>query len=61
MVLISLHVTVTVTTGDDLDEAVADLESRADQSKIRLRRAYGGQAAAFAATLPAGVGVGGTQ
>lgn len=55
VVLLSLHVTVTVLDGDQLAEAVADVESRADQSKIRLRRLYGGQAAAFAAGLPGGL------
>ncbi|RJK95922.1 SCO6880 family protein [Vallicoccus soli] len=55
VVLMSLYVTVTVTDPDELPAAVADVEARADQSKIRLRRLYGSQAAGFAATLPAGV------
>ena len=44
----------TVPDADQLPEAVADVEARADQSKIQLRRLYGGQAAGFAATLPCG-------
>jgi hypothetical protein len=51
----SMYLTVTVQDEQDLAAAVADIESRADQSKIRLRRLYGSQAAGFAATLPAGV------
>lgn len=54
VVLMSLYVTATVTDHDDLAAAVADVEARADQSKIRLRRLYGSQAAGFATTLPAG-------
>ncbi len=55
VVLMSMYLTVTVQDERDLAAAVADIESRADQSKIRLRRLYGSQAAGFAATLPAGV------
>jgi len=55
VVLMSLYVTATVPDPADLPAAVADVEARADQSKIRLRRMYGAQAAGFAATLPAGV------
>jgi hypothetical protein len=54
VVLMSLYVTATVTDPDELDAAVADVEARADQSKIRLRRLFGSQAAGFATTLPAG-------
>jgi len=54
VVLMSLYVTATVTDPTLLPEAVADIESRADQSKIQLRRMYGCQAAAFAITLPCG-------
>jgi len=50
----SLYGTATVTDPGPLAEAIADIESRADQSKIRLRRLYGGQAAGFATTLPTG-------
>jgi hypothetical protein len=53
--LLNLFVTTTVTDEAELPKAVADVESAADASKIRLRRCYAGQAAAFAATLPAGV------
>lgn len=55
VVLLSLYTTVTVTEESLLPEAVADVESRADQCKIRLRRLYGGQAAGFATTLPVGI------
>ena len=51
----SLYVTVTVPDVADLPEAVADVEQRAGQSKVRLRPLRGSQAAGFAATLPAGV------
>ncbi|MFP5376290.1 MAG: SCO6880 family protein, partial [Acidimicrobiia bacterium] len=51
----SLVVTVTVTDPGDLPQACADIEARAQQSKIRLRPLYGAQGAGFAATLPAGV------
>ena len=54
VVLVSLYVTATVLDPDALPEMVADVEARADQSKIQLRRLYGAQAAAFAATLPCG-------
>ena len=55
VVLFTAYVTTTVDGGQDLDEAVADVEARADQSKLRLRRLDGSQAAGFAATLPCGV------
>lgn len=55
VVLLSLYATVTVPHESQLPEAVADVESRADQCKIRLRRLYGGQAAGFATTLPVGI------
>ena len=55
VVLLSLYVTVTVTEDAALADAVADIEARADQCKIRVRRLYGGQAAGFATTLPAGI------
>jgi hypothetical protein len=53
--LMSMFVTVTVTDPDDLGRAVADIESRADVAKIRLRRLRAAQAAGFATTLPCGV------
>ncbi|WP_369068731.1 SCO6880 family protein [Kineococcus terrestris] len=55
VVLMSLYTTITVTDPADLSAAVADLESRADQSKVRVRRLYGAQAVGFATTLPAGI------
>lgn len=56
VVRLSMYVTTTVTDPAQLPAAVADVESRArQQSKIRLRRLYGAQAAGFAATLPAGI------
>jgi hypothetical protein len=54
VVLVSVYVTATVSDAGQLAEAAADVESRADQSKIRLRRLVGGQAGGFAATLPTG-------
>ena len=38
----------------DMAQAVSTLESRGRAVPIRLRRVYGAQAAAFAATLPVG-------
>ena len=55
VVQVTLIATVTVTDEAELSIACADLESRAQQSKIRLRPLYGGQSAGFAATLPAGI------
>jgi hypothetical protein len=56
VVRLSVYVTTTVTDPAQLPAAVADVESRARQeSKIRLRRLWGAQAAGFAATLPAGI------
>jgi hypothetical protein len=54
VVLMSLYVTTTVTEEDQLHEAVADVEARADQSRIQLRRLFGSQSAGFAVTLPVG-------
>jgi hypothetical protein len=54
VVLMSLYVTATVTDDEELAPAVADVEARADQSKIQLRRLYGSQSAGFATTLPLG-------
>lgn len=39
---------------DEFDQAAADLHNRAGQARLRLRRAYGEQSAAFAATLGVG-------
>lgn len=55
VVLVSVYVTTTVTDPAQLPDAVAEVESRADQSRIRLRRLYGGQAVGFATTLPLGL------
>ncbi|WP_063714093.1 MULTISPECIES: SCO6880 family protein [unclassified Actinoplanes] len=53
--LLSLWVTTTVLDPDDLGRAVADVESRADIAKIRLRRQRAAQSTGFAATLPCGI------
>jgi hypothetical protein len=53
--LISMFVTVTVPDEDELGRAVADIESRAEVAKIRLRRLWASQAAGFATTLPCGI------
>lgn len=55
VVLVSIYVTTTVTDGSHLAAAAADVEARADQAKIRLRRLYGGQALGLATTLPLGI------
>jgi hypothetical protein len=51
----TLYVTTTVTHDDDLPAAVADVEQRAGQSKLRLRRLRGAQAAGFATALGVGI------
>ncbi|MGD9989349.1 SCO6880 family protein [Pseudonocardia sp.] len=51
----TLYVTTTVLHDDDLPAAVADVEQRAGQSKLRLRRLRGAQAAGFAAGLGIGI------
>ena len=53
--LMTMFVTATVTEAAELGKAVADVESRADVAKIRLRRMRASQAAGFATTLPCGV------
>jgi membrane-associated protein len=55
LVRVSCYVAVTVTDPADLPTAVAEVEARAGQSKIKLRRLAGSQLAGFCATLPAGV------
>ncbi len=52
---VGLYATVTVTDPGRLAAAAADIEHRAEESKLRLRRAYGSQAVAFMAGLNAGV------
>jgi hypothetical protein len=49
------YVTTTVLHADELDAAVADVEQRAGQSKLRLRQLRGSQAAGFAAALGMGI------
>jgi hypothetical protein len=53
--LMSLFVTVTVTDKAELGRAIADVESRAEVAKIRLRRLWASQAAGFMTTLPCGI------
>jgi len=53
--LMSMFVTVTVLEEADLPRAIADIESRAEVAKIRLRRLWASQAAGFATTLPCGL------
>ena len=55
--LVTAQAYATVTTLDpaDLPAAAAHLEHRAEQSRIRLRRLYGSQAAGFATGLSVGV------
>jgi hypothetical protein len=55
LVRVSMYVTTTVTTPADLVVAVADVEQRAGQCKLRLRRLRGSQLAGFCAGLPVGV------
>ncbi|MFJ5984424.1 SCO6880 family protein [Lentzea sp. NPDC092896] len=51
----AMYVTTTVTDPRELPDAIADLESRARNAKLRLRRAWGWQHVAFAASLGVGV------
>lgn len=55
LVTMTLYATTTVTDPEILPAAAADLEARADECRIRLRRLYGGQAVGFAAGLSVGV------
>ncbi|MGQ0680627.1 MAG: SCO6880 family protein [Actinomycetota bacterium] len=55
VVRMSMYVTTTVMDVEELAGACADIESRARQSRIELRRLVGSQMAGFAATLPAGI------
>lgn len=54
LIRLSILITATVTDAEDLVQAAATVESRAGAVPIRVRRSYGSQAAAFAATLPVG-------
>ena len=47
-------VTATVRSVDDLDQASSTVGATAGVARLRLRRCFGSQAAAFAATLPVG-------
>ena len=55
--LVTVQAYATVTTRDpgDLPAAAADLEHRAEESRIRLRRLYGSQAVGFAVGLSCGI------
>ncbi|MFC5187206.1 SCO6880 family protein [Actinomadura harenae] len=53
--LVSMYAAVTVTDPELLARAVAHVETSADTARIRLRRLWGSQAAAFATTLPCGI------
>lgn len=55
LVQFAMYVTTTVTDRDDLDDACREVERAAGDSKLKLRVARGGQAAAFAAGLPVGL------
>ncbi|MDA8368676.1 MAG: hypothetical protein M0026_02260 [Nocardiopsaceae bacterium] len=55
LVQMSLYTCATVDDPEKLKQAVAHTESAAETSRIRLRRAWGSQDVAFAATLPLGV------
>ncbi|WP_214404794.1 SCO6880 family protein [Pseudonocardia lacus] len=51
----TFYITTTVTDPDQLPAAVADVEQRAGQAKLRLRRMRGAQAAGFAVALGIGI------
>jgi hypothetical protein len=51
----SLYVTATVTDPDELAPARREVEQAAGSSLLKLRVAYGGQAACFATGLPCGI------
>lgn len=51
----ALYVTTTVEDPTKLPDAIADVESRARNAKLRLRRCWGWQHAGFAASLGVGV------
>lgn len=53
--LVTMYATVTVTDPEQLPRAIAEVESSAESSKIRLRRLWHSQSAGFAATLPCGI------
>lgn len=51
----AMYVTTTVDDPRTLPDAIADVESRARNAKLRLRRCWGWQHAGFAASLGAGI------
>lgn len=55
LVQVSLYVTATVNNRAELPEARREVEQAAGHSRLRLRPAYGGQAAAFTVGLACGV------
>lgn len=54
LVDVGLYAVVTANTPADLSRCAADLTNRAGESRIRLRRNYGAQAATFATTVGVG-------
>jgi len=54
MTRFALAVTVTIAPGGDVDQATTAVENLAANARLRLRRADGAHAAAFATTLPVG-------
>lgn len=55
LVQMSMYVTASVLDSEQVDRVAAQTESDAEASRIRLRRAWGSQDVAFAASLPLGV------
>ena len=55
LVAIQAYATITTLDPTDLAAAAADLEARAEESRIRLRRLYGSQAVGFTLGLSAGI------
>jgi len=53
----SAYVTVTAATVEELEEACADVEQRAQQSQLQLHRLVGEQDVAWTYTLPLGRGL----
>ncbi|GAA2148873.1 SCO6880 family protein [Actinomadura napierensis] len=55
LIRFAMLVTATVFSPDELPAAAAAIDTLAPPARVQLRRAYGAQAAAFAACLPLGV------
>ena len=55
LVRFSMLITATVSSSEDLQQAVSTIEGRAGAAQLRLRRSFGSQAPGFAATLPVGM------